>query len=202
MSGKQFFEIPDDLELMTKLVEVIPSSWAWVDGILKAPRELIESGKALADTGFAIQRFHSIGPTIRGLWQEGKEQQADLYGIIAERKLPGFVRFDEAGYESDISLELAKKIAIAYLRMGYRGSLFFYRDCCNNSKYNNPERYSLFLQKWHENIGVLGTVRIDYPPAIVMEWNEKYGGKPENLKPIVSLCRSFNLREFTPELVT
>src|SRR3989338_3790538 len=105
MKGELFFEIPMDVqEIMIKLVETIPPNWAWVDGGLYAPKNLIASGQVEENTGFAVERFHSIHPTIIGNYDrnEGKHGKPDLFAIMVERKLPGFIRFNEAGYDAHV----------------------------------------------------------------------------------------------------
>jgi len=198
---KQFFEIPNDTNIMMKLVEVIPNSWSWIDGVLSAPKTLIDSGKAVAGTGYEISRFHSIHPTIKGIYRDGKEQKPNLYAMIAEGKLPGFVSFHEAGYDIDISFELAKKIAIAYLEKGYRGWLGLYSDCYDNSKYENPAACNIHFKPWEKgrfSVNLSDKNTDDNPPVIEVNWTEKYGGKPELVQPIISLCHSLGLKELVP----
>src|SRR5262245_47371217 len=113
--GQLFFKIPEDQGVMTKLVEAVPSSWLWVDGGLSPCKALIESGQVEQGTGFMVERFHSIHPTIVGTWNQthSRRNQPNLYAMMVEQKLPGFVQFEKAGYERDtITLELAKRLAI------------------------------------------------------------------------------------------
>jgi len=199
MNGQLFFEIPNNQEVMAKLIEAIPSTWSWVDGCLFAPEQFIKSGSALENTGFAIQRFHSIHPTIIGRHdrKKGTTDKPDFFAIMVEQKLPGFVSFDESGYEAPITLDLAKRIAIGFLLKGYRGHLSFYKDCYRNSKYDNPARCGMILESWKG--GSLDNTEAGKQPARVkLEWEGRYYGKKEDIEPIVAVCRSFNLREYKP----
>lgn len=198
MGEQLFFKILDDVEVMVKLVNAVPDSWGWLDGQLCAPAELNTNGKAERDTGFAIQRFHSIGPTIIGAYnrESGKRLKPNLYAIIAEQKLPGFIDFNEAGYEYEISLELAKRFAVAFLNKGYRGGLRFYLDCYRNSKYSNPAECSMALVSWYG--ASFGDEIGEQPARVKLEWDERYGGKKEDITPILTVCQSLGLRRYEP----
>ncbi len=208
MRGKLFFEIPDDQEVRVKLVEVIPSNWSWVDGGLYAPKNLVASGQVEENTGFAMERFHSIHPTIIGSYDptiigsydqdEGKRGKPNLFAIMVEQKLPGFIEFDEAGYNSHIvTFELAKRVVVGFLRKGYRGSLCFFRGCYDNNKYDNPARCELIFEPWH-GAPVCREEAGEQPARVKLEWESRYYGKEEDIAPIVAECRSLNLREYEP----
>lgn len=199
MSGKLFFEIPDDQEVMVKLVEAIPR-WAWIDGELEAPGNLISSGLAENNTGFALECFHNIHPTIIGSydWAIGRRGDPNFFAIMVEQKLPGFVRFDEVGYyDGPITFELAKSIAIGFLQKGYRGQLHFYKGCYGNDKYNNPAYYGMTFESWH-GAPILGEEAGTQPARVKLEWDNRYRGKKEDLAPIITACRLLNLREYEP----
>lgn len=201
MDGKLFFKIPNDPEIMAKLVEAIPSNWLWVDGSLRAPRILVDAGQVEENTGFAIARFHDINPTIVAGYDDvnhRKIRTPNLFAIMVEGKLPGFVSFNEAGVDHDfVTLELAKKIAIGFISKGYLGWLNFYRDFHHNSKYDNSAQCSMALNSWHgppvmkEEAGL-------QPARIKLEWSNSYDGQ-EDIEPIAAMCRGLNLREYMPE---
>jgi len=186
MKSELFFEIPNDVEIMVKIIEAIPSDWAWIDGMLVAPKDLIDSGSAKENTGFTLKRFHDIGPTIIGSYNKERNERnhPDLYAIMVEHKLPGFVTFDEAGYECDIAtFEVAKRIASGFVRKGYLGSLCFFQDCYANRKHQNPAScwISFKIRK------------------VEIKWHGNYGGKEESVAPIITVCRSLKLKEHAPE---
>lgn len=201
MRGELFFKIPDDQEVMVKLVEAVPANWSWVDGALDAPKNLVASGQVEENTGFVLRRFHSIQPTIIGSYDRNKGEwgNPDLFAIMVERKLPGFISFNEAGYNSCIvTLELAKRIAVGFLRQGYCGGLHFYSGCCDNNKYDNPARCSLIFEPWD---GVKEMCREEagpQPARVKLEWDSQYYGKEEDIAPIVAVCRSLNLHQYVP----
>lgn len=202
MRGELFFEIPDDQEVMVKLIEAVPSNWSWVDGNLHAPETLIASGQAEEHTGFAVERFHSIHPTIVGSYDqdERKQRKSNLFAIMAEQKMPGFILFGEAGYDADVvTLELAKRIAVSFLRKGYRGSLRFYMDCYRNRKFDNPARCDIIFKPWH-GAPALPKESGPQPARVKLGWESRYNGTEKNIAPIVAVCRSLNLHEYLPEI--
>ncbi|MFA6588156.1 MAG: hypothetical protein WCT08_03740 [Patescibacteria group bacterium] len=195
-----FFEIKNDVEVMAKLVEAVPDNWSWVDGCLYAPQHLIDSGMVQQDTGFTLARFHSINPTIVGAYEEhnGKRKKPNLFAMMVEQKLPGFISYDEAGFEDNpITLKLTKTITIGFLRKGYRGDLCFYCGYYDNSKYDNPARCSLIFEPWN-GPPIMGKEAGPQPARIQLEWNSRYPGTEENIVPIAAVCRSLNLKEYTP----
>ncbi len=200
MESELFFEIPDDQEVMVKLIEAMSLEWHWVDGGLHAPESLITSGQADGDTGFMVERFHSIHPTIVGSFVDGgKRKKPNLFAIMVEQKLPGFIRFDEAGYDADVvTLELAKRIATGFLRRGYRGRLLFFRNCHNNNKYDNSARCEMNFEPWH-GAPVCGREAGPQPARVKVEWNGRYRDSEEEVAPIVAVCRSLGLREYVPQ---
>ncbi len=201
MKSNLFFEIPDNQEVMAKLVEAVPSDWAWLDGGLRALNTLISSGEVEENTGFALERFHTIRPTIVGSYDQsnGKRRIPNLFAIMVEQKLPGFINFNEAGYESRIiTLDLAKQIAAGFLRKGYRGSLHFFKDCYNNNKYDNSARCELIFSPWRAPRGWSEEAG-PQPARVMLEWESRYGGgEEEDIAPIAGVCRSLNLREYIP----
>lgn len=203
MKNTWFFEIPDNQEIKAKLVESVPSNWLWVSGWLNAPKELITYGKAEENTGFAIERFHEIHPTIIGNYdQDRKQRKPNLFAIMVEHKLPGFIKFSEAGIgASIITFELAKSVATGFIRKGYHGGLYFYRGHNDNDMSNNPAQCTMTFQPFN-GAPYLGEESGEQPARIKVMWESGYGGKIEDITPIISVCRSFNLREYTPQKKT
>jgi hypothetical protein len=189
MKIKLIFEIPGD-EAAIKLIETIPSSWAWLDGVLSAPENLLNAGFVLAETGYNIGRFHNA--TIIGHYDNKTQKRAtpDIGGILVDQKLPEFILFDEAGYDDNFNhLNLAKEIAIGYIKRFYRGVLFFFKDCYDNNKYDNSARCDLFL----------GRIEHGETSRIELAWNDKYRGKQEDIDPILTVCRNLGLKELLPK---
>jgi len=197
MKDKWIFEIPNEVEVMVKLVQAVPSSWLSISGVLEAPNVLVEVGDAIHDTGYNIDQFYTIKPTIvkastTNRRKNDSRQNPDLYALIAERKMPGFVRFEEAGADSyEISFGTARKILISFLRQGYRGQVTFCGQRCNEGIGELPGsgrecEKCFFFFEWHYK----------NPPKVEI-WND---GRPENFQPLITACRAMGLKELTPQL--
>lgn len=198
MNNQLFFEIPDNQEVMTRLVESVPSNWSWVDGELHAPKHLIDSGQVEENTGFALERAHEIHPTIIGSYDRstGKRRKPNLFAIMVKRKLPGFIKFDEAGFNAHIvTLKLAKAVAVGFIQNGYRGKLHFFKGWDCDDKYDNDARCEMIFEPWHgapcerEEAGT-------QPARIQLVWNRSCE-RNEDITPIIAACRLLNLRQYS-----
>lgn len=188
MSEKTLFALPDSSEVLAELVRAIPSNWSWVDGRLDPPQALVESGKVARRAGFRISRF-SINQIIIGLWNQAERRTdpPDLEEILISGKLPTFINFDEAGFETSYpNLEFAKRFAAHHLLIGYRGWLDFSAGCYDNTKHENPAscRLNFLRDKPHQDT-------VNWQGEA--EWDARYGGKPERLEPILAACRRLGL---------
>lgn len=195
---KRLFEIPDDNEVIAQLIEAVPLNWSWIDGRLSASAEAISLGGIAPNSGFALQRFHAIHPTIIGKKKDGKMINPDFYSLIVEKKLPEFISFDEAAFETayeGLTMEVVKNIAIAFVRLNYRGHLCFFSGCCDNYKYDNPAGCSFTLVPWIPAPVLRDEYPLEkYPATVKVEWNKEFGGKEKDVKPILLICE--NLKEF------
>lgn len=185
---------------MAKVVEAVPSHWACIDGKLEAPKYLIDRGRVVENTGFAVERFHTIHPTIIGRYDPntGENEMPDLYAIMVEKKLPGFIMFKEAGYGCYVvTFDLAERIAVGFLRKGYRGRLYFRSRCVDDTATHNPGRCDIAFEPW-DGAKFLGIESGPQPARIRLEWDDTYGGKMKTVGPIMAACQSLNLREYVP----
>ncbi|MDO8551821.1 MAG: hypothetical protein Q7S03_04045 [bacterium] len=200
MAGKLFYVIPDDLEIMIKLIEATPATWLCLSGTIRAPEALIVRGLALEETGFYIGRFHSIRPTIIGRYDPKGRIEPDLFGMLVEQKLPGFVQFDQAGDSAEfITLTLAKFLAQGFVVKGYRGHLTFVKSIWDNDMGQRSARYGLSLVTWEsypkdrEFVGM-------QPPLVTLEGDGRYGGKEADIESLFTVCRFLGLKEYKPQL--
>jgi hypothetical protein len=196
---RRMFEIPDNSEVMAQLIEAVPSNWSWVDGRLEAPSQLIHDNKVALNSGFALQRFHSIHPTIVGKKKDEEIINPDFYSLIVERKLPEFITFDEAAFETSyegLTMEVIKSIAAAYVRCNYRGVLYFYSGYRHNYKYDNPARCSIKLFRWSPTPFMRDEYPLEeYPPTVEIKWDRILGGEEKDVQPILSVCKRLDLQE-------
>ena len=200
MHGELFFEIPDNQTVMIQLVEAIPSSWSWVSGTLYAPDAFVHSGKAAEYTGFSIGKYHDTCTKIIGGYAAGdtSPRKPNLYAMMVEQKLPGFVIFNDTGLHGNSdTLDLAKQITIGFLHQGYRGELHFYHSYFKDNMYDNPAYCTIAFRPWCGK-PFLGNEAGAQPTRIKLEWDCRYGGTEEDIAPIEAICRSLNLTEYTP----
>jgi hypothetical protein len=208
-SGARAFLLPEnDRKLFVELVQAIPTKWSWMDGRLKAPQDLVEAGQASAHAGIKIEEYnHDLLVSERDERQPGRswsnteyepmiaQVREDLLDILAQHRIPGFVTFYHAGFDSknsSINFDSVLKIALAHLGFGYTGWLDFYSGCYDNHP-QGPEEVEMHLEPWVDNDFGIRTPR---PPMIQILWKPKHGGgKFENVAGLVEICRTKELEE-------
>jgi hypothetical protein len=193
------FTLPDDAEVIGRLIQAVPDSWSWLDGVLYVPRRLVDEEHALTETGYILSRFRGVRTELAGklIPNDGtrKAQRPDLFGFLVERKYPGWLRFDEAGYNDhdELPLATAKRLAEGYVKLGYRGLLRFYSDCRDNNKYHNPARFYLEMSPGD---CLVGTGFAATGIALV-SWEKAHGGMQQDVAHVLELCRSLDLKDAT-----
>lgn len=88
---------------------------------------------------------------------------------------------------------------LSWLSKSYRGSLSFYKDCYNNEKYRNPA-YCEMCFRPRERAPFLQKEAGPQPARVKLKWDESYGGKEEDIAPIVAACLTLNLTEYIPKV--
>lgn len=140
MSEAYAFELPENnAGITTQLIESIPDDYGHLQGQLDAPLRLIDAGE-VARIGWKFQQFvkeiqpaslldHHFGTSLSPeqldhIW---KHLRAGFLELVAQRKLPLFLRFEHAGQDGKhiLPLSSAKWMACQYIGMGYTGDLEF-----------------------------------------------------------------------------
>jgi hypothetical protein len=183
MPGRVFFEIADIPWIKARLVEAIPADWKWFGpGQLVAPTAMIDAGIAVRGSGYVIGvQSWSRAPTL-----------GDPYPLLIERKAPGFLDFEESQADSVLT-----RIAAGFLHQGYSGRLSFRKDCHRNYCRDNPARCDMRFGTWR-GFPFQSDEDGSQPPRIKLEWDESYRGSEADIAPIVAVCRTLGLREYTP----
>ncbi len=127
------------------ILNAIPEDWACLDGRLMAPSRLIANGQALETAGYELSRFRSI-ELVPNDHQRSFTPQ--VFEMFVEGKLPGFVRFDEVGYDGSLTLKMGIRAAIAYLKLGYLGWLACYSAFQWDEKGKWREKIEIQLDEW------------------------------------------------------
>lgn len=192
---KLIFEIPDNENVMVLLLDAVPPDWVILHGILEAPRALRESGRAAGNTGLTFDSFHNV-PIIEGRYCPESQSTAvpDVYALVAEGRLPGFLWFNRArlGGSGALTFAVGKNIATAYVRKGYRGILSFLAR--EHGEGECPAECSFCLPGFVRKSFLKGRPP-EYPtPAASINWNGERDGA-ELCSSVVRVCRSLELRE-------
>lgn len=186
------FQLPSrSTRAAIEIIDTVPSDWRSIAGELHAPKSAIRSGEVCASSGFRLSSRHRsqhtiIGRTERSTHSEEnlylvqlRELDPDLYAMMAERKLPGFVAFEEAGGgdTSIVTFDLARRIASAYVKRGYAGSLDF------------TSEFRTVRKTFSERC----VVRLA-DACVELAWQDAYGGREDRLTPLFDVCRRVGRR--------
>lgn len=197
MSGQLFFRLPDQNSMLAKVVALIPRNWGWVDGFLRRPKIELQACIALRDVGYVINR--SGDARLVKVTSGGRIMPVGsaMFEITVNSRMPGFIRFDEAGYDHTFPFKYARTICKGLLQRGCRGRLSFFSADRNNSKYDNPARCFFLFQPW---IGKpIDGIEQGYQPARVrIEWSEENGGSEADIASLVHKYRMLGLQEYIP----
>lgn len=175
-----------DAKLAASIVNAVPDKWSDLSGRLNAPEPMILNARALRDTGYSYKRFDN-GVEIQGRQLRIDYREPDYVTMLLEQKLPGFVLFDETGFDQPKKFLIAKKLASGFVAMGYTGWLRFSSGVRREYAHENPATCILHLEPWHHKVRVCDPW-IDMPPALVVNVNKEHGGKPEDVAPILEVC--------------
>lgn len=190
-SNETVFQIPEDGNaFLADLIDAIPDNWSDISGTLDAPEKLILSGQAIRDTGYDCDRFNNRKITLCGRHLRGTPStKPDFQAILVDNKLPGFLTFSETGYDRPEWFVIAKRLASGFARKGYRGLLDFSSGVYRETAYEHPAHCSINSVPWEKHVAIGKPWRM-MPPAVVLTWNDKYGGKPELIEPMIKVCQT------------
>jgi hypothetical protein len=183
--NKTFFSFPATQEALVALIRTVPQRWSWVNGRLDAPTELIASSQAVKGTGLRLERYSDIHPLYEGELNDGRRAEPDILAMVVERRLPGHVNFQEAGYHCTLMpFQLCKDIALAYIERGYTGCIEF------------------VLGQSEERIDHMAVFRICWKscngPHLAVSYDNQYDGPKTQAAEIIAKCRELGLAELKP----
>lgn len=198
MDNQLHFLLPDNSERIAAVIQAIGQrKWHWVNGQIDAPADLIDAGLVRQDTGYNLSRFYPTHPLVvpRRQAPSGETQiEPDLFGLVIAGLLPGFVRFDETGFDNrDITVAMAFQAAVSYIRRGYLGQLHFRYGWHGNNPLGNELRCDVHMQRW----APLPFDRRDWlvSPMVKLGWVPKYGGSQKDYHEIVEAFKRLGLAE-------
>jgi hypothetical protein len=185
------------LRYIARLIEAVPDDWSDMSGLLDAA-----DPHAAWDTGYQFHRHGSgVRVVARRKWTTYDEVaqvvNPDLTALLIEQRAPGFISFDDTGYDSNQEFLTARSLAVGFIRRGYRGWLSINNGRGRKYADQKPAQVDLHLSPW--SLLVESAVRRTVPPAIVLSWDERHGGELAQLEPIYAICRRA-LRKWTSNL--
>lgn len=188
------YEIPQlNREINAAIVRAIPFEAICLNGILNAPRELIENAQVAVNTGHLFGRGHAIA----GRAQIGRADRTyDAFALIVERKFPDFVAFNDVGLTSEgpFSLEGYRRTVADYLLRGYTGALHIHFGI-----FPRLERCNVFFDITEGRARLRGEKKVN-PPHIMFSGDDRQGntgwGRQQS---IVDECIKLKLREIDPD---
>ena len=180
-------------QFVARLVAAVPDDWSDMSGRLDAA-----DPDAVWDTGY---EFHRHGSGVRVVArrkftphdQIPEVVRPDPVALFIDQRPPGFISFVDAGYNSKWEFLVARDLAVGFVRRGYRGWLSINNGRGREYAHQKPVQINLHLSPWSF---LDHGPRRDLPPAVVLSWDEGYGGKLEQLEPIHAICRRA-LQEWT-----
>lgn len=173
---------------VARLVEAIPDDWSDVNGLLDSAEP-----DAAWDTGYEFHR-HGSGVKIvarRGCTTHSRVAEVvypDLVALLVERRAPGFISFENAGYDSNWQFLAARSLAAGFIRRGSRGRLSINNGRGREYADEKPAQVDFRLSPWSLFLDT-STPRHTMPPAVVLSWDERYGGSLAQLEPVHAICR-------------
>ncbi len=195
MSNECFFKIPNDMDIINRLLQSIPSNWGWVEGLLVAPEEWFENGKVAQSLSYIIDDLYGVQ---LGVCKNNNKTKSELLDFMLGKKLAHCIEFKQAGYETRMpSLEDSITVASGLLNVGYRGGLSFYSNCVNNSKSDNRARCDMRFASWN-GAPLLEEESGLQPARLHCVWFDGHRGSEEDIAPIVLTCKDLGLEEYEP----
>jgi len=119
----------------------------------------------------------------------------DPVALLVEQRPPGFVSFDDTGYDNNREFLVARALAVGFLRRGYRGWLSINNGRGREYADQTPAMVDLHLNSWSLLVDV-SAPRRTVPPAVVLSWDPRHGGDLTQLDPIHAICHQA-LQEWT-----
>lgn len=207
--GALMAECPDDTasavsasvtraQHVARLVAAVPDNWSDISGWLDAT-----DPDAAWDTGYEFHR-HGSGVRIvaRRKWTAhdkiAEVIRPDPVALLVEQRPPGFVSFDDTGYDNNREFLVARALAAGFIRRGYRGWISINNGRGRKYADQKPAQVDIHLSPWSLLVDV-SAPRRTVPPAIVLSWDVRHGGDLAQLEPVHAICRRA-LQEWTGDL--
>jgi hypothetical protein len=183
---------------VARLIEAVPDDWSDMSGLLDAA-----DPDAAWDTGYEFHRHgSSVRIVARRRWTShdkvAEVVRPDLFALLVEKRAPGFISFDDIGFNANWQFLAARSLAVGFIRQGYRGWLSINNGRDRKDADQKPAQVDLHMSPW-SLLADVNAPRCIVPSAVVLSWDERHGGCLAQLEPIHAVCRRA-LREWTGDI--
>ncbi len=203
LTGEEIFALPrafttENDELLARIIDAVPDSWSDMSGMLEPSEVLVGQGQVIRDTGYTFHRFnrgveiahrHHPHPNVGSIVEIIRP---DPVALLIEDRLPGFVSFNEIGFDASQQFQVAKRLAAGFVRKGYRGQLLLNNGRGREGASDMPANLLLCLNPWLHWEGI-DRPRRPMPPTAVLAWDERHGGRADQLDAIRKVCEGLPL---------
>jgi len=184
---EQIFLLPlaSRVEYVAQILESVPDDWSDMSGLLEASAY----AEPVPNTGYALHRFDSGARVVAGARSGGGEIiRPDLVALLVEGRPPAFVSFLDTGYGARWQFLAARALAAGFIRRWYLGWLTLNNGRDRDGAHDKPAEVEIHLSPWQRQVRLFEPPRLTLP-AVVLRWDERYGGDPAQLAPIRAVCQ-------------
>jgi len=199
--GSLIYQLPEDVNEIRRVIDIIPSGWSQLDAGLWLPRKFYEEEKAIFKqtrldyNGKTGERdvFSSDDLAFEDEYSEREKKPVRKSNILDSTRvsvLYSSISFSNIGTNPNkISIKTAKTLLESYIKLWYKGEIVAFRVEKNRTIYQPSERFGIYHSR-DESSGI-----------ILLEWIDVFNGKRENLEGIVEELRGLGIKEKGLELV-
>lgn len=190
-----YFDQSDlDAQARKRLIQLLPSDWAYLDGTLTASNEnrqpIARATRLTIRERRLIAEFTGVSVPL-----------PEILAIFGQHQVPKEVCFIQAGnpaYCGEMTLGLARDLAAHYVGLGHVGHLrLASRDRHHPKPMVTHAEVRIAIGSWSdpEEQGQ------QQPPRIRIDYNERDPAGCQIVDPVVATCRTLGLKQYFPEKV-
>ena len=188
--GTLVYELPGEKEKVRKVLNFVPQEWSCADAHLFATRDHYENAKISGvRIGYYWDKESPIFSETDDLPFEDEDpnRKRRLFSFEESKTFEGelsSIYLNRLGINKPVmDVAFAKKLLDGFLEKGYKGVV----DAVKLSEgYNDEKVYAERIKLSH------------FSELVLIDWNELFGGRKENLSAIINGLRELGLREVKP----
>ncbi len=179
-------------EYLASLVESVPDDWSDVSGRIEPG---LDVPRPVPDLGYDFYRHdRGVRVTDRRVsagTDPGAQLETATVALLVDGRPPSWVAFRDTGFDDHSQFLVARSLAIGFVRRGYLGWLNFNNGRGREYAVDLPAEVRFRLAPWQRLVS--GRARVTSwrptPPAVVLSWDERYGGTLAQLDPVLRACQ-------------